>query len=168
MIRACKSRTAPLWVLAAILAATAVQAGDTGRTGASPATKAVFDFRAASPQTAAVYLDLAHDTYRDAVATASVRGGEAAFAVVFIGPAVKLLVPPPASPATDEDIARARMQERLTAMAADGIALEVCLFAADLLGVDPDSMHSAVTRVENGWISTIDYQARGFALVPAY
>ena len=53
-------------------------------------------------------------------------------------------------------------------MSKDGVDLEVCLFAAKVFGVDPDSILPGIKKVDNGWISSIGYQARGYSLVPAY
>ena len=53
-------------------------------------------------------------------------------------------------------------------MSKDGVKLEICLFAAEVFGVDPASVLPEIKRVGNGWISLIGYQSKGYALVPAY
>jgi len=128
--------------------------------------RAVFDVRATTPQTGAVYLDLIHQSYRDAALGGS--SGSPEFAVVFMGPGVKL-VSDDVEPATPEEAeARDRIAARVAAMAADGIALEVCLFAGDLMGLDPDSFQPEISRIQNGWISSIGYQTSGYAMIPAF
>jgi intracellular sulfur oxidation DsrE/DsrF family protein len=130
------------------------------------AVKAVFDMRAGSPKSAALLLDLIHQTYRDK----NIAGitSEPAFTVVFIGPSVKLISKnrdgfSPEDQKSLEEIART-----VSRMSEDGIKLEICLFAADLFGVDHASILPEVKQVPNGFISVIAYQAKGFALVPVY
>ena len=43
--------------------------------------------------------------------------------------------------------------------------MEVCLFAANVVGVDPATILPEIDRVNNGFISTIGYQAQGYAMV---
>jgi len=128
--------------------------------------KTVFDVRVGAPKSAAVYLDLILQTYRDG----NIRGvtGQPEFAVVFIGPAVKLISTdtkgfPPENQEHIANIARI-----VTEMAREGFKLEICGYAARLLGVDPATILPEIKQVENGWISLIGYQAQGYALVPAY
>ena len=56
----------------------------------------------------------------------------------------------------------------ISVMSKDGIKLEICIFAAKALGVDPTSILPEIKHVGNGWISLIGYQASGYALIPAY
>lgn len=53
-------------------------------------------------------------------------------------------------------------------MSKDGVDMEVCLFAAKVFGVDPDSILPGIKKVDNRWISSIGNQARGYSLIPAY
>lgn len=45
----------------------------------------------------------------------------------------------------------------VTAMSKDGIQLEICMFAAKALGVEPASILPEIKQVGNGWVSLIDY-----------
>jgi len=56
----------------------------------------------------------------------------------------------------------------ITAMSRDGIQMEICLFAANFFGVDPASISPLISRVDNGWISSMGYQAKGYSLIPAF
>jgi intracellular sulfur oxidation DsrE/DsrF family protein len=56
----------------------------------------------------------------------------------------------------------------VTAMAKDGITLEICLVAVKYFDVDPASVLPEIKGVGNGWISVIGYQAQGYSLVPVY
>jgi intracellular sulfur oxidation DsrE/DsrF family protein len=61
-----------------------------------------------------------------------------------------------------------KADQLMSAMAEDGVTLEVCLVALDYYGVDADSVADDIHRVKNGWISSIGYQAKGYSLVPVY
>lgn len=58
--------------------------------------------------------------------------------------------------------------QTIAAMAKDGIRLEVCMFAANLMGVKPESFPPQIHPVENGWIASLGYQQKGYSVVPAY
>lgn len=47
----------------------------------------------------------------------------------------------------------------------DGVKMEVCLYAANVVGVDPSTILPEIDPVNNGFISTIGYQAQGYSLV---
>jgi len=49
-----------------------------------------------------------------------------------------------------------------------GIGLEVCMAAVNILGVDAASLNPNFTKVPNGWIAEIGYQAQGYSLVPVF
>jgi hypothetical protein len=57
------------------------------------------------------------------------------------------------------DAEKKRLEEfdkTMSAMAKDGIRLEVCLFAANLLGVKPETIASEVHQVANDWIASTE------------
>jgi intracellular sulfur oxidation DsrE/DsrF family protein len=56
----------------------------------------------------------------------------------------------------------------ISKMAKDGIKLEICLVAARIFKVDPATILPEIKQEENGWISLIGYQAKGYSLIPAY
>lgn len=128
--------------------------------------RAVFDVRAGVPKSAAVQLDLILQTYRDE----NIRAvdGKPEFVVVFIGPAVKLVSTDTKgfSPAELEDIGK--IARTVKEMAREGFKLEICIFAANHMGVEPATILPEIRQVENGWISVLGYQAQGYSLVPAY
>jgi intracellular sulfur oxidation DsrE/DsrF family protein len=128
--------------------------------------KAVFDVRTGDPQKAADSLGLIHRTLTDDSLTAIAERPD--FAVVFIGPAVRLISTDTAEFSAEERQILEQIAERLTAMACDGMTLEACLVAANRFGVDPESFVSGVDPVGNGWISLIGYQAKNYSLVPIY
>ena len=99
---------------------------------------AVVDMRSAKPQSLAMQLGLIHAMYNDASVRKVTEKPD--FVVIFIGPSVKLV-------STD---------------------IEICLVAADLLGVDRTSILPEIKHVDNGWISLVGYQHLGYGLVPVY
>jgi intracellular sulfur oxidation DsrE/DsrF family protein len=58
--------------------------------------------------------------------------------------------------------------QTIAAMAKDGIRLEVCMFAANLMGVKPESFPPQIHPVEKGWIASLGHQQKGYSLMPAY
>ena len=126
--------------------------------------KAIFDVRMGSPKSAAVHLKLIHQTFKDLAASKK----QPVFAVVFIGPSVKLISKNREGFAPEDLKSLDEIAEAITGMSKDGIQLEICLIAAKLFNVDPMTVLPEIKGVENGWFSVIGYQARGYALVPAY
>ena len=128
--------------------------------------KAVVDMRSGKPKSLAVQLGLIHQMYKDASVRSVTESPE--FVLVFIGPAVKLVTTNTAGMSPEDKEIAGKIAETITAMAKDGIKLEICLFAVDLLGVDRSSILPEIKHVGNGWISLIGYQHLGYALVPVY
>lgn len=128
--------------------------------------KAVFDFRTGNLKAASVLLDAIHDTFKGKDIAAVTKKPE--FVIVFLGPAVKLITNVREGvPTEDQEILDA-IAGRISEMAKDGIRLEICLFAARMFNVDPDTVLPEIKHTENGMISLIGYQAKGFSLVPLY
>jgi intracellular sulfur oxidation DsrE/DsrF family protein len=128
--------------------------------------KTVFDVRTGNPKSAAMQLDLIHLMFKDKRLRKVTEKPE--FVLVFIGPAVKLISTQTEgfSPEAKEKLGK--IANTISEMAKDGIKLEICLFAANALGVDPASLLPEIKHVGNGWISLIGYQAKGYSLVPVY
>lgn len=128
--------------------------------------KTVFDVRTKSPKSAWTFLDLIHKTYNEKNIREVTDKPE--FVVIFIGPAVKLISSKTEGFSEEDKKMIGKIATTVSAMAKDGIKLEVCLYAANLLGVDPATILPEIKQYENGWISLIGYQAKGYTLVPAY
>ena len=128
--------------------------------------KAVVDVRSGKPKSLAMQLGLLHQMYKDK----SVRGvtDSPEFVLVFIGPAVKLVSTKTEGLSAEDRETVAKIAETISAMAKDGIKLEICLFAVDALGVDRRSILPEIKQVANGWISLVGYQHSGYGLVPVY
>jgi intracellular sulfur oxidation DsrE/DsrF family protein len=128
--------------------------------------KAIFDFRDSKPASALIHLKLIRDTYKDKVLTGMVEKPD--FAVVFMGGSVTILTKNREGLSKEEKAQLDEMDKVIEAMAKDGIRLEVCLFAAGVFGVPPDSIAKEIHRVDNGWIASIGYQTKGYVLVPVF
>ena len=86
-------------------------------------------------------------------------------AVVFHGSAVKLLTSDDTLFTGDEWAEVEKFQKTLREMKKDGVALEICLYAAKVMGVDKDTVLPEIDRVGNGFVSVIGYQMQGYAVV---
>lgn len=126
----------------------------------------IFDFRQGNPEGALVHLSLAHETFRDK----AVRGvsENPRFVVVFMDNSVKMLSSNREEFTDEQRKTLERIDNVISEMVKDGIKLEVCLYAVEFFGVDPESITSEIEIVPNGWISSIGYQASGYALVPVF
>ncbi len=128
--------------------------------------KAVFDVRIGNPKSAAGHLKLIHNTYKDKNLMAVTR--KPAFAVIFIGPSVKLISKNREGFSPEEQKVLDEIATTIFEMSKDGITLEICLIAAKAFNVDPASVLPGIQHVPNGWVSLIGYEAKGYSLVPAY
>ena len=84
---------------------------------------------------------------------------------MFHGPAVKLL-------SSDKTLFNGadwaeveKFQETLRQMKKDGVKLEICLYAAKVMGVDTGTVIPEIDHVDNGFVSVIGYQMQGYAVV---
>jgi len=128
--------------------------------------KVVFDVRSKTVKSAAIQLDLIHQTYRDKYILEVSKTPK--FVVVFGGSSVKFVSTQIEEFNDEERFLLGQMAIKLVTMAKDGIKFEICLFAADLFDVASDTILHEIKQVENGWISLIGYQAKGYSLVAAF
>jgi intracellular sulfur oxidation DsrE/DsrF family protein len=128
--------------------------------------KAIIDFRIGDMKATALFLGAIHETYKSNDIAAVTEKPD--FRVVFIGPATKLVTNVREGVSPEDQKVLDAIRDRISAMAKDGIKLEICLFAARLFNVDPATVYSDIKQVDNGVISLIGYQAKGFSLVPLY
>ena len=128
--------------------------------------KALFDFRIGNPESAAMHLDLILQTFKDE----NIAGvtDKPDFALVFIGPSVKLISTQTEGFSEEEIESLTKIANTIKEMAKAGIKLEVCLVAVHVMGVDPATILPEITQVGNGYITVIGYQAKGYSLVPVY
>jgi intracellular sulfur oxidation DsrE/DsrF family protein len=128
--------------------------------------KAVFDFRDGNPETALIHLKLVQMVLEDKAVRKVTSKPE--LAVVFMDKSVTLL----SKNREDFTPKEAKNLDDLVSLVSElnkqGVRLEICGVALDYFKVDPKSVPSVLHHVENGWISTIGYQAKGYSLVPAF
>lgn len=127
--------------------------------------KGIFLMNLDSPQKTALYLDIIKDTHESMVAQKT----KPDFIIVFVGPTVRFLTAEP-----DVELG-AKPQEPLASIAASikalkakGVKMEVCQIATTFFKVPNDSLLPELKLVNNGFISLIGYQAKGFGLVPIF
>ena len=128
--------------------------------------KAIIDFRLGDMKATALFLGAIHETYKSKEIAAVTEKPQ--FRVVFIGPATKLVTNVREGVSPEDQKMLDAIRDRISAMAKDRIKLEICLFAARLFNVDPATVYSDIKQVDNGVVSLIGYQAKGFSLVPLY
>jgi len=128
--------------------------------------KAVVDFRVGSAKVAAIHLGLLHKTYNDTNLT--VITAKPDFVIVFMGPGVKLISANRQGVSAEDSKHLDTIAGIISNMKKDGIRLEVCIAAVELLGVDPATILPEIHQVPNGWISSIGYQLNGYALIPDF
>ncbi len=128
--------------------------------------KAIFDFRLGDLKATALFLGAIHETFKGKDIAAVTEKPE--FRVVFLGPSVKLITNKREGVSPEDHKILDAIAGRISEMAKDGIKLEICLFAARLFNVDPTTVYSDIKQIENGVVSLIGYQAKGFSLVPLY
>lgn len=88
------------------------------------------------------------------------------FVVIFLGPAVKLVSKSRGGFTAEDQKILDEFASTVSAMAKDGIKLEICLFAVKVFGMESSTILPEIKQVGNGWISLIGYEAKGYSLVP--
>jgi intracellular sulfur oxidation DsrE/DsrF family protein len=123
-----------------------------------------YDFRLTDPQTAALFLQLIHETWLDQ----DVMGMEepANFVVVVNGGAVKLIAGHQPEFSEEDHVYVRQIADRIAKMAEDGIRFEGCLKAAEIFGVDHNLFVAEINKINNAWISIAGYQAQQYAALP--
>ena len=125
--------------------------------------KAVFDYSHGSPKMSNIILGAVKDAYEDEAVTSLPE--KPRMVILFQGPAVTLITTDRSHFPEKEFAEIDKFHEMIRQLKKDGIKLEVCLYAAEVVGVDPSTILPEIDHVRNGFISTIGYQAQGYALV---
>jgi intracellular sulfur oxidation DsrE/DsrF family protein len=125
--------------------------------------KVVFNVSVGNPGSANVVFWAVRNVYQDeAVSSLSEKPQ---VAVVFSGPAVKLLSSDRFDFDEKNNAEIDKFQTTLREMAKEGVKLEVCLYAAKVLGVDPATIMPEIDQVGNGFISLVGYETQGYTVV---
>ncbi|MFO8112965.1 MAG: DsrE family protein [Desulfosalsimonadaceae bacterium] len=123
----------------------------------------VFDFRISDPSAALSHLGLIHNMKDDP--NMEINGSRPDIILVFIGPSVKLISTDRSDFDQQEQKTLHRLAEKIASMDSDGIKFEICMTAAGAHNVDSDTILSEFKKVENGWISLVGYQNKGYAMI---
>lgn len=126
---------------------------------------AVIDFRKDDPKEVAAYLNYIHGTFQGVNSTMTENTD---FVIVFTGSVVKLLSTNKDGFPSEEHSILESIANTITAMAKDGIRMEICLFAVSSSGIEPSSILPEIEQIGNGWLSLIGYQAKHYSLLPLY
>jgi intracellular sulfur oxidation DsrE/DsrF family protein len=153
-----------LMIVISLFSAVSASAEDYEALKGVKSAKAIFDFRIGDPKSAALHMNLIHQTYKE---LAAMKKGPI-FVVEFIGESVKLISKDREGFSIEDQKAIDEIANVVSAMSKDGIRFEICLVAARVFNVAPASVLPEIKPVENGWVSEIGYQARGYSMVPAF
>lgn len=123
-----------------------------------------FDFRLTDPKTAALFLQLIHETWLDQDVTEMDK--PANFVVIVNSGAVKLIASNQPGYSPEESVYIDEIAARIANMSEDGIRFEGCLKAAEIFGVDHNLFVDDIEKVNNAWISIAGYQAKRYAALP--
>lgn len=126
----------------------------------------IYDFRDGKAESGLVHLKLIHETYQDEAVRAISQRPQ--FVVVFMGPSVMLLSRDREKFSDEEKKKLAEFDNVISAMAKDGIELEVCRVALNYFGIAPESVSQDIRQVDNGWIASLGYQKKDYSLVPVF
>jgi len=149
-----------------VLASATAHGEERGVLEGMKSVRAVFDVRAGNSKSVAMQLGLILQTSMDKTIRDVTQNPE--FAVVFLGPSVKLISTQTGDFSPEEKQMLAEIANTVSEMSENGIRLEICLVATSIFGVDPATVLPEIKQVGNGWISLIGYQARGYSLIPVY
>jgi len=156
----------PLLIVAAFItfhALPAVAAGYDNALKDVKGVKALFNVSLGSPEFSNIVFWAVKNVYEDK--TVKSLPEKPQVAVVFHGPAVKLLSSDRKGFKPEENAEIDKFQATLKQMKKDGVKLEVCLYAVKVMGVDPATIMPEVDQVGNGFISVVGYQAQGYSVV---
>lgn len=126
----------------------------------------IFDFRDGGPESALSHLTLVHETYKDQ----AVRdvAAKPRFVVIFMDKSVMLVSSDRKGFTAEQQKALKELDKVVSALVKDGVKLEVCQVAAQYYNIDLQTISNEIKRVPNGWISSLGWQSKGYALIPAY
>ena len=125
--------------------------------------KAVFDYGQGAPKMSNALFWAVKNVYEDE----SVRAlpNPPRVVVVFRGASVKLISSDRKSFNESDTAELDKFAETIRQLKKDGVKMEVCMYAAKSLGVDPATIMPEIDQVRNGFVSVAGYQAQGYAVV---
>lgn len=149
--------------LVALISTPALSAGYDNALKGVKSYNAVFEVTQENPKVANIVFWAVKNAYE--VAEVKALGKVPGIAVVFHGPAVKMLSSDRTPFKGDEWAEVEKFQDTLRQMKKDGVKLEVCLYAVEVMGVDKAKIMPEIDQVGNGFVSVIGYQMQDYAVV---
>lgn len=125
--------------------------------------KAIFNYSQGSPGVSNAIFWAVKNVYEDQTTKALPEKPQ--LAIVFHGPAVKLISMDRSNFKKEDYGEIEKFHEMIRQLKKDGVKLEVCLYAAKVMKVDPATILPEIDRVGNGFISVIGYQAQGYSVI---
>lgn len=135
-----------------------------GLSNAWAADKAIFDVRIGKAKSLLFALKVIEETAQGMTA----QGMKPEFVLAFRGGTLRLLTTDPDVQTEEEEKILVEVRQRLKAYKDKGMVLEACNVAARIFDIDKEELDPNLHLVTNSLISVIDYQNRGYALVPMY
>ena len=126
------------------------------------AVKVVCDVNVGDPKLLLRRLEIIDDTYTQLIDA----GIQPTFIVAFRGPATKYVTRGTGYVAPEHRAIKKEIQGWIDQFHENGFTLEQCAIAARAQKVSYDDLLPQITVVQNGYISIVAYQNRGYALLP--
>lgn len=123
----------------------------------------VFDVSVGAPQGANNVFWAVRNLYQENAVTALPQ--QSKVAVVFRGPAVKLISGDLSKWKEKDRQLVTAFQETVKKMTAEGVVFEVCQYAMKKSRVDPATVMKEVNQVGNGFVSIAGYQMQGYGVI---
>ena len=126
------------------------------------AVKVVCDVNVGDPDLLLMRLELIDETYTELIDD----GVQPTFVVAFRGPATKYVTRGTKYVPSDRQAVKKEIQGWIAQFHKNGMTLEQCAIAARGQKVAYGDILPEITVVQNGYISLIAYQNKGYALLP--
>ena len=150
-------------VLSLTFLTTPVAAGEYAALKGVSGVNTVFEFSQGSPKVANIVFWAVRDVYQNKSVKALPNPPRTA--VVFHGPAVKLISTERKWFKPEEVAEVDKFAETIRQMKKEGVTFEICDYAAKVMGVNPATILPEIDHVGNGFISVAGYQAQGYSVI---
>lgn len=124
--------------------------------------KVICDVNVGDPKLLLRRMELIDETYTQLIDA----GIQPSFVVAFRGPATKYVTKGPGYVASENYAIKKEIQGWIAQFHQNGFSLEQCAIAARGQKVAYNDILSPITIVQNGYISIVAYQNKGYALLP--
>ena len=149
------------FLLSAVGDASAGSQKGTAQSGMKTA-KAVFDVNVTSPEKLLFMLEMVERTFRE-LRSERVRP---LFVVAFRGQSSKYLIISGKHLTSDQAELGEEIAEMIKRLKKTGMRLEQCYISAEIFDIESGEFYPELLIVQNGYLSLIKYQAKGYAYVP--